>query len=316
MQRGVFILSLDFELVWGSRDLVRRDPEPLLAAARRTRDQVFEPLLALLVDRGMAATWATVGHLFLDRGASLADLTPPRHGWVQGGWFDGVPKGSEEEHPEFFGRALVRRLVERGQEVGSHSFSHPIFGDPGCSVEAADSDLARCVREAQTLGIELRSFVFPRNSAGHHHLLARHGFTCWRGLEPTWYNRRGPGPLRRLGHLADVVAARRPPTVLPTRDEHGLWVIPASASFLPVDGVRRAIPIERRVTRAVRGLDQASLDRRICHLWSHPINLATDPPATLDMFRRVLDHAARLRDRGALDVLTMGQVAELMNQAA
>lgn len=312
--RGVLTLSLDFELVWGSRDLYA-DPAALLQAARVTRDEVFEPLLALFTEREMVATWATVGHLFLDRAARVEgrlhpDVVPPRHAWVEGDWFDGVPEGDEASAPEFYGRSLVERLRDAGQEVGSHGFSHPVFGDPGCSDEAARTDLQACVRAAEAVGIRLESFVFPRNSVGHRGRLAESGFVCWRGLEPVWYlDERAPRILGRLGHLADVVLARRPPTVMPFRDEHGLWCVPGTASFLPIDGVRRAIPISRRVKRATRGIDRAAQDQRVCHLWFHPINFASGPRATLDMLRRVLDHAARLRDSGRLDVLPMAAVA-------
>lgn len=314
LPRGVFTFSLDFELVWGSRDL-HEDLEPLLKLARVTRERVFDALLAMLVDHGCVATWATVGHLFLDGaarvdGALHPDVVPPRHAWRKAPWFDGVPAGTEALHPEFYGRSLVLRLRDAGQEVGSHSFSHPIFGDPGCSRASADTEIARCVAEAARLGIQLKSFVFPRNSAGHADLLARHGFTCWRGHEPVWYrDPRVPGPVARLAHLVDVAAAGPPPTVLPHRDAHGLWCIPASASFLPIDGVRRLIPIARRVDRCIRGLDLAARDRRICHLWLHPINLATDPEAMLGALGRVIGHAARLRDAGALEVLPMAEVA-------
>lgn len=312
--RGIFTLSLDFELAWGSRDLYT-DPAPLLRLARITRESVFGPLLGHLTRLGAVATWATVGHLFLagaarTGGALHPGLPEPRHRWWPRPWFDGVPEGTEDSAPEFYGRSLVLRLRDAGQEIGSHSFSHPIFGDPGCSRETADAELGRCLAEARAVGVELRSFVFPRNVAGHVDLLARHGFTCWRGLEPVWYrDRRVPGTAARLAHIADVATVGRPPTVLPRRDGHGLWVIPASTSLLPVEGVRRLIPVRAREERVIRCIDAAVADRRICHFWFHPINLAGDPPALLGAVGRILEHAARLRDAGRLDILPMAEIA-------
>lgn len=313
--RGVFTLSFDFELVWGSRDLVQ-DLGPLLQEARATRSLVFDHLLSTLGRTGLHATWATVGHLFLG-GAQRVDgvlhphLVPPHHPWHPRPWFADVPAGTEAQHPEYYGRSLVTRVRDAGHEVGSHSFSHPVFSDPGCARQTADTDLAACVAAAADLGITLRSLVFPRNLAGHLDVVAAHGFTCWRGIEPVWHQQRGvPRPVARLGHLADVARAAEPPTVMPQRSEHGLWSVPASASFLPVHGVRGRIPIERRVSRCLRGLEAAARDRRIFHLYLHPINLATSHEAMLAGMDRVLAHAARLRDAGKLDVLTMGQVAD------
>lgn len=312
LPRGVFTLSLDFELVWGSRDL-----EPNTAMLERqcrvTREQVFSPLLTMLDDLGIRATWATVGHLFMARSRPdvYADQIAPTHTWLSQPWFSKIPRGDEHTSPAWFGRSLVQRLIAAGQEVGSHSFSHPIFGDPGCSRETADADLARVVAEAQELGLKLKSFVFPRNVPGHVDLLRKHGFTCWRPPEPAWYRRAGlPHAAGRALHLAEVVAAAVPPTVLPSRDEHGLWCVPGSAVFLPADGIRRVVPISRRVQRSQAGTQRAARRREIFHLYIHPINFASAPGPMLAGFREVLEHAARLRDRGELDILSMGDIAE------
>lgn len=312
--RGVFTLSLDFELAWGSRDITG-DVRGLIHASRVIRRDVFPGLLGAMTDLGIVATWATVGHLFLDSASSRAgslhpDLVPPQHSWRKEPWLFGVPEGSEDRHPEFYARSLVVQLRDAGQEIGCHSFSHPIFGDEGCSCHTAESEISHCQRAAEDLGITLRSFVYPRNSAGFVDVLARHGFTCWRGQEPVWYNRRRvPVPLRRAAHLADVALAARPPTVLPHRDRHGLWCIPASGSFLPYHGLRRAIPISRRVERGIAGIDRAVKDRRVSHLWLHPLNLADEPKRMLAGLVRVLEHAARHRDAGRLEILPMAELA-------
>ena len=307
--RGVFVLSLDFELVWGSRDLAD-DPSALVRASHRTRAEVFQQLLTLLTDHDIVATWATVGHLFRDRCGRAPD-PPPDHDWWPRPWFWGVPEGTEAEHPAWCGRSLVEALRDAGQEVGSHSYSHVIFGDPGCSRQTAEAELVRVVAEAEALGLALRSFVFPRNIPGHVDLLARHGFTCWRPQEPTWYHRHPvPRPLQRLAHLAEVATARRPPTVMPSRDAHGLWCIPASGTFLPLEGVRRVIPVRQRVRRCIRGIDEAVRNGQISHLYLHPVNGAANPRVYLDALAQVFSHAARLRDQGKLDILPMAALAE------
>ena len=314
LRRGVFTLSLDFELVWGSRDLMA-DPSALVEEAHITREQVFLPLLTMLEDRDIRATWATVGHLFLDHatrtdGTLHPDLVPPTHAWRSRPWLEEVPAGTEAQHPAWYGRTLIDRLLASNQEVGSHSFTHPIFGDPGCSRDTAATELARCVAEAKARGITLESFVFPRNVAGHVDLLAQHGFTCWRPKEPAWFGHPAvPTPISRLAHLAEVAIGRAPPTVVPVKDRHGLWQIAGSATFLPAHGIRKAIPMRQRVRRAVAGIDQAITQRRISHLYVHPINFAAAPQRMLAAFERILDAAVDRRNTGQLDILAMGDIA-------
>ena len=317
LRRGAFVLSLDFELIWGTMDT--RGPEGFRAACERERSQVFEPFLALLEEFEIPATWCVLGHLMLDScapvdGVKHPEIVRPTHAWQEGDWFAHDPCSDEERAPIFYGRSLVERLIEARvpQEIGCHGFSHVIFGDPGCSRETAVSEVRACVEAAAELGISPRSFAFPRNSVGHLDVLREQGFTCFRGPEPVWYARGGGARrmLERGGHLADVIAARRPPVVLPERT-HGLIDIPGSMMFFPSNGARRHIPVSRRVRRALKGIDAAAHERRIMHLWFHPTNLADETDTMLAGLETVFAEVARRRERGELEVLPMRGVAEL-----
>src|SRR5260221_6353559 len=194
MERGVFALSLDFELIWGTLDLY--GPGRFRAACERERGVVFDRLLSLLVEFEISATWCILGHLFLDscrprNGVVHPEICPPRHAWVKGDWFAQDPCADEASAPTFYGRTLVERVrsCPVPQEIGSHSFSHAIFDDPRWSPETDATELAASVRLANEMGLELRSFAFPRNRVGHLDLLPRHGFQCFRGPGPRWYER-------------------------------------------------------------------------------------------------------------------------------
>jgi peptidoglycan/xylan/chitin deacetylase (PgdA/CDA1 family) len=314
LDRGVFILSLDFELIWGTLDLFGTKG---YAAACRAERAIIPRLLELLAAHRVSATWCVVGHLFLDRcgpweGRPHPEVVRPRHAWQPADWLGQDPGGDEASQPLFFGRGLVEavRACAAPQEIGAHSFSHVIYGDAGCSREAAESDLAACVSAARALGLELRSFAFPRNRVGHLDLLPRWGFTSFRGPGPRWYEREeSPGWRARLAHLFDVVRAAAPPTVLPERSPEGLWNIPGSMIHFPMHGVRRLVPVSRRVARAVKGLDAAAREARIFHLWFHPTNLADRADAMLAGLDSILGHASRLRSQGRLEVLPMCELA-------
>ncbi len=317
LERGAFLLTLDFELAWGSRDLPGVDREALVDQALRTREAVVDPLLDLLVSRGVPATWAAVGHLFLGEarrdaaGRLHPEVVPPRHPWHPEPWLADVPEGDEAGQAAWMARSILERVRDAGQPVGCHGFSHEIYGDPGCARQSADTALGAAVRAAAGLGVRPRAFVFPRNRVGHLDLLAKHGFTCYRGPAPGVT--RLPGPAGRLGHLGAVAAGAPPPTVLPEPGPHGLWNIPASAAFLPVHGVRRAIPLGQRVRRLARGVEAAARSRRVMHLWLHPINLAgtraSDPPRLVGALAEVLDRVAALVKAGDLEATDMASLA-------
>jgi peptidoglycan/xylan/chitin deacetylase (PgdA/CDA1 family) len=314
LDRGVFLLSLDFELIWGTLDLF--GPEGFRRACLAERELVPR-LLGLLARYRVSATWCIVGHLFLDRCPKDAhprhpEIVRPRHAWKRGDWFAEDPGGDEASQPLFFGRGLVRQIHDCpvAQEIGSHSFSHVIFGDPGCSRECADSELRASVLAARELGIKLRSFAFPRNSVGHLDVLRDHSFASFRGPGPRWYEQEEPpGPLARLARLVDVLLAKQPPALLPRFAGEGLWDLPGSMIYHPMHGLRRYIPLGLRVKRASKGLRAAANEKKLFHLWFHPTNLADESETMFEGLEKILFEVSALRDQGRLETLTMGALA-------
>jgi peptidoglycan/xylan/chitin deacetylase (PgdA/CDA1 family) len=317
LSRGVFTLSLDFELIWGTLDLF--GPGRFDRPCRVERDQVIDGLLGLLEEYEVAATWYVLGHVLLPscrrvNGVAHPEIVRPRHSWVGGDWFGHDPCGDEDSHPTFYGRRLVEKILacRVTQEIGSHSFSHVIFGDRGCSLETAASEIQASLEAASELGLKPRSFAFPRNRAGHLDLVRDLGFSSYRGPGPRWYeNRERAGPVSRLAHLLDFVLATPPPLVLPARTPEGLVNLPGSMVFFPMHGARRALPLSRRVRRAVKGLEAAARERKVFHLWFHPTNLADHPETMLGGLRQIFGRVADLRRRGLLRVAPVGEVCAL-----
>lgn len=311
LERGVFTLSLDFELIWGTQDVA--GPDGFKEACLFERRRIVGDLLALLHEFEIPATWCIVGHLFLDAcDGKHADLKRPTHNWIRDDWFKHDPGGQESENSVFLGKSLVKKILAcpTMQEVGFHSFSHVIWGDPGCSREVAESEIAACVRAAAWTGKTGVSFVFPRNRVGHLDVLAQHGVRVFRGPGPRWYERdENPGVLGRLAHLLEVAIGTPAPTVLPETSPEGLVNLPGSMIYLPAHGVRGLIPVSRRVQRALAGLNEAAEQRRVFHLWFHPTNLADHYESMKAGLREVFGRARELRDAGQLDLRPMGAFA-------
>jgi peptidoglycan/xylan/chitin deacetylase (PgdA/CDA1 family) len=318
--RPTFIISLDEELVWGSFD--HTAPARFAERYPDLRGVVRE-LLRVFDRHDVPATWAIVGHLFLHsctRGAdgrAHPELLRPRHAWFQGDWLSQDPCTDRTRDPLWYGDDLVDlvRGARVAHEIGCHSFSHVVYGDVGCTEAVAESDLSACLEAARPRGIVLRSFVFPRNAEGHHGVLQRHGFAAYRGEDPSWY-RTLPGTARRAAHLFDQAAALPPPVTEPSEKLPGLWNFPGSMLLLHTDGVRRLIPFASRVLKARAGLRRAIRERKLFHLWFHPFNVARHRDGMLDTLDAILADAARLRDRGELDIMTMGGLAKRCCQHA
>ncbi len=319
--RPTLVISLDQEFIWGSFD---HTPPDVFARAHPDPRGTVRALVDLFEELHIPVTWAIVGHLFLGScergpdGRAHPEIVRPRYAWYGGDWLGADPCTDRARDPLFYGDDVLDMVqgARAGHEIACHSFSHLVYGDPGCSEAAATADLEAWVDVAKRRAITLRSFVFPRNREGHHALLRRHGFVAFRGEEPAWWHEL-PGAAKRAGHLFDQVAARPPPVVEPSELLPGLWNLPGSLLLLHRRGVRRLIPFAARRRRISLGLARAVRQRRLFHLWFHPHNLSFDRAGLFAVLREGLTEAAALRDRGLLDIRTMGDVAaELAGAAA
>lgn len=300
LERGVFTFSLDFELLWGTLETL--GPDTLRRQCQFEREAVIDRLLTLFTEFEIPATWCIVGHLFLENCERPASLSP------QARWHRRADFAKHESAGcVFCGRGLIEKIRAClvPQEIGCHTFTHPVFSEEHCSRAAAKDEIEACVQVAEEMGITLRSFVFPRNQVGHLELLRDYGFLSFRGPEP--HEAHGlPNWRDRLAHLWAVCTASQPFVYEPELTASGLWNIPGSMIYFPMHGRRRYLPLFLRVRRAMKGLQAAVKQKKVFHLWAHPTNFADEPEQMFAGLRTIIAHAAQLRERGQLDIQPMG----------
>lgn len=318
---GAFVVSLDFELHWGVRDL--EPPDGRYRANLLGARAAVPRMLELFEEFGVRATWATVGMLMARSRAELERFAPR----VRPGYHEaklspyGEPMGAgEEDDPLHYAEGLVARIRDTpGQEVGSHTFSHYYCLEPGQTRIAFQADLAAAVAVAEARGVLLRSLVFPRNQVNERYLdlLPRAGFVCYRGNQAGRFHAPGPyGDERRsmrAARLADAYLPLSGSTSTPwTRIAcpDGLACVPASAFLRPYDP-RRAVLERRRIARIVDGMRQAAFRGEVYHLWWHPHNFGIHLEENLAVLRRILAVFSELRESHGMRALSMHEVARM-----
>lgn len=280
LKKGVFTISLDWEMAWGTR----KERVPAKKKQFEEARKIVGLLLELFGNYEISATWAVVGKLF-------EKPKETRSIWRAGD--------------------LVRmvRHFPVAQEIGAHSFSHKDFTRLG--EEEAREDVKSWLRSAEEMDIVPRSFVFPYNRVAYQELLREMGFFCYRGPDNVWY-RKIPLPFP-FGLFLEVVSdflALSPPCSLPRGKD--LLEIPGSMPYLGRDSVMGLVPVGASVKRAKKGLDKAAREKKIFHLWFHPFNIASRKEALLAGLEEILRAGAEKREKGDLDILTMSQVYETL----
>ncbi|MEA3056893.1 MAG: hypothetical protein QOD30_2325, partial [Actinomycetota bacterium] len=207
LEQGTFVLSIDTELMWGS---LHRVSAAEFEHRNGTLREVVGNLLDLLDETNVAATWAIVGHLFLDRcergddGRAHGDLTRPSYRWHTGDWYAADPCTDVGHDPLWYAPDIVASIRARplSHELASHSFGHVVYGDPGCPPAAAADDLRAWNAAARASGITGTSFVFPRNRIGHLDMVSAAGFRSFRG------HRAPTSRAARVGQAAAAIAGQ------------------------------------------------------------------------------------------------------------
>ena len=316
---GALVVSLDFELHWGMRDHTR-DDSPEFADLAPSRQTVAD-LASVFADRGVRATWATVGCLFASTAAELGAHLPVDRPSYRNSAFDPYVQAvgrDEAADPEHLAGSLVDLVASTpGQEVASHTFSHYYCLETGQTEEQFRADLGAAQSIAAARGLHLTSLVLPRNQWNPRYAaaVADSGFTSFRGPQPT----RGHGAqahddhraVDRAARLLDTYLGAAPPPTFSWDDRlgpHGLCDLPASAFLRPYAPQRRRLdPL--RLRRLTAGMRDAARRGRIFHLWWHPHNFTRHPTESFAFLGRLLDEFDRLAGSEGMRSLTMHDVA-------
>jgi len=175
-------------------------------------------------------------------------------------------------------------------------------------------ELAEGVKALQRALVSPLSFSFGREQEAYHELLPESGIRSYRGRTPVLACRLGrtlPGALLRA---LDELARAAPPPVWPHETLPGLWNIPSSLFLYPIGPSRtKVIALRSRLERFTRGLEAAARHRGIFHFCLHPENLAESQQG-LSLFGDILERLTLARDRGDVEILTMGQVTARMER--
>jgi len=324
-QPGALVISLDFELHWGMRDRVRPS-DPAFTDLSASRAVVVE-LCDLFAQRGIRATWATVGFLFASTRSELAVFLPrtrPVYRQPELDPYRETVGDDEASDPEHLAGSQVRLVASTpGQEVASHTFSHFYCLEDGQDEESFRADLAAAQAIAAQHDLQLTSLVLPRNQWNPRYAAAviDNGFNCYRGPQPSWGHKSKQhdkqNAFNRASRLVDTYTGLTPPPTMAwnqVQEDNGLCNVAASAFLRPFEPRRRLVEPLRQ-SRLRGGLRDAARRGRIFHLWWHPHNFARHPGQCFALLNNLLDEFDRLATSEGMRSLSMRDVAETVRGA-
>lgn len=324
IERGAFIISLDFELNWGVHDVytIEEYGENILGVR-----QAIPKILALFQQYDIHATWATVGMLCFDEKKEMEKHMPTMLPTYVDQNFSPYGKLSmvgenEEKDPYHFGLSLVRKILQvRHQEIGTHTFSHYYCLENGQTAEQFQVDLKASMNIPTLKSHNIRSLVFPRNQTNPSHLRVckASGIESYRGNEENWVYEasgyKGRSKMKRAIRLLDCyVSLTGHHTYRIQRDNEEHPVNLRSSRFLRPYHPKLKMLEPLRLKRIKKGIEYAAKRKKVYHLWWHPHNFGKYVDENIEFLKEILDHVAEMRELYGMQSMNMGEAASMLSE--
>ncbi|MFV9551012.1 polysaccharide deacetylase family protein [Algibacter sp. PT7-4] len=316
---GKFVMSLDFELLWGVLDVknVTNYKNHILGVKK-----AIPELLNLFELYNVKATFAIVGFLFASNKQDLLKYLPNKK-----------PNYKNKEYSPYTSKlsALVKENINNDlyfaediinliqskpiHEIASHTFSHYYCSEDGQSIEEFKADIEAAIKIAKSKGIKLNSFVFPRNQFNKQYLevLAELGISSYRGNASLWFDKATTSTTEqdknytlRLLRLIDSYinlsghnsfSLNNSKLEYPHNITSSRFLRPYSNTLKFLDGLR--------LKRIKNSMTYAAKNNQVYHLWWHPHNFGQNLNENLLFLKHILEHFKYLNKKYDYQSVTM-----------
>ncbi|MCB0486437.1 MAG: polysaccharide deacetylase family protein [Flavobacteriaceae bacterium] len=301
MNYGSFVISLDFELMWGVRD--KRTIENYGDALIGVKTAIIR-MLESFKKHEVSVTFATVGFLFhKNREELLINLPDIKVNYTDKNLspyteISNYLGKNENDDPYYFGYSLLQLIKESDlHEVSTHTYCHYYCLEPGQTLDMFEADLAKAVEVANREGVQIKSIVFPRNqySSEYIEICKKYGLTCYRGNEDHFIYKSTNGneqtAFRRALRLIDGYFnitgyhCYQYSSIVKTYPHN----IPASRFLRPYNKKLKFLE-NQKLRRITQAMTYAAKNNRVYHLWWHPHNFGRNTEENIIMMEKILEH--------------------------
>ena len=321
---GTFVISLDFELMWGMFDKVSLQD---YGENLRGVHTAIPRTLKLFEKYDIHATWATVGMLLYSDKQRLAAALPsqsdqPHYANQSLSAYEHLYRSQiDDQDQHYFAPDLVKKIIKTPyQELASHTFAHYYCLEDGGNDHAFTADCQAMTKAAAQFNQTLNSLVFPRNQWSTEALdtITTFGFTSYRGTENHFiYQARNEASktnlvlrsLRFLDRYLNLTGHHTYSAPTPiNRSNDSLINVPASRQLHPYS--KKLSFLERLKLRRIKtGMTRAAKRGEIFHLWWHPHNFGINQTENFAALTEILEHYQQLKQTHNFASKTMHEVA-------
>jgi peptidoglycan/xylan/chitin deacetylase (PgdA/CDA1 family) len=313
MNNGKFLISLDFELIWGVKDkrTIHSYGDAILGV-KSSLDQT----LNTFKEKSIRATFASVGFLFYKNKIELLkDLPQLKPSYVNPflSPYINLEDFLNNNENYYLGKNIIDRIRNEGlHEIATHTHSHYYCLEEGQTPDQFRIDIEKAIEVAEKSNIQIDSIVFPRNQYNDSHLKVckKLGISSYRGTENHKIYKSSKGDEQSLAqrfmrlldsyinltghHCYSLDSIKRElPINLP------------SSRFLRSYNIRLSLLEDFKLNRIKKSMTYAAKNNLVYHIWWHPHNFGRNTDQNIKMLEKILDHYLELNVKYDFESVTM-----------
>jgi len=319
MKRGLLIISLDFELMWGVSD--KRTIENYGSSILGGKNALYS-LLDLMKEYEIRASFAAVGFLFFRNLENLKSHLPfqkPSYILSKFSNYFYLNDGSINENnfsQYYSGIDELKVITDYGQDLECHTFSHYYCLEEGQTTDEFSADLV-AFHNSNKIS-KSKAIVFPRNQYSSEYLevCKNNGIEVFRGNQNSKIHHAGNHDkqtrTRRALRLLDTFINVTGHHCFIPEVECGLINIKASRFFrAPSENLL----LEKfKMKRIKNSMLYAAKNKLVFHLWWHPHNMGENPQLFMRQMRELFDYFQFLNKKYDMKSCSMMDVLNELKQ--
>lgn len=314
MNNGNFILSLDFELMWGVRD--KRSIENYGDSLKEVEPSLIRTLKAFR-EASIKATFASVGLLFYkDKTELVNDLPKIKPTYLNSNLspYPNIDNYIDDGHKKcYFGKDLIEKIKEEKiHEIATHTHCHYYCLEDGQTLEQFKADIEKAIGVAQKSNIQINSIVFPRNQYDDTYLKVckELGILSYRGNEKHKIYKSSKGEEQSLKQrflrlIDSYINLTGHHCYSFDSIEKSLPINLHSSRFLRPYNEKLSFLEKLKLNRIKKSMTYAARNNLVYHIWWHPHNFGRNTDKNIIMLNKILKHYTELNKKYGFQSVTM-----------
>lgn len=316
IKNGIFVISLDFELLYGMEDLnIEHYKDSVLKVHK-----IVPRLLNLFKEYHIHTTWAIIGMIMAKNKDEILEYSPklkPTYTNSNISTYNHMDRIGYDinDDPYHYGGNLVEMINNtNGQEIASHTFSHYYCNLEGQTKKQFLADLDASIKITnEKCNLTPKTLILPRNQINNEYIddIIKKGFTNYRGTSNGYvYNTTQNNIIIKTIRTLDGYLGFIKGKCYDINEIQGECLNIKASRFLRPYNEKLKLLEKIKIKSIKDQMLYSAKNNKVFHIWWHPHNFGVNTEENFKQLEELLKYYIYLKEKYGFSNLTMSEVVE------